>query len=378
MHPLEDQMPFTRLRRNFVAATVAMSAAGAFACSERGEVTAPTDGASLARGGAQGPDLRAALAAKNKYTSQLLAKDGVVGTAVGLGHDGNAVVKVYLTRPGAASVAKSLDGVAVETQVTGEVRAVLPTAKPGGGSGAADPTKRFARPVPIGVSAGNLKDLVYLRTFCTTGTLGARLKGSDNKYYALSNNHVFAVENKAQLGDTIIQPGQADNGCRSTGADQIGTLANYVPLDFSRSRTNVVDAAAAEVSTSTVGNSTPANGYGTPSSSITTAALNMAVQKYGRTTVLTHGSVTGLDATIKVRYDKGNTATFVHQIVITGNNGSAFSDSGDSGSLIVTDNSTVSPVGLLFAGSTSTTIANPIGDVLQQLGQKLGTNLSIQ
>lgn len=371
-------MPFTRLRRNFLAAAVALSAAGAYACSDRSEVTAPNDQPTLARGGAQGPDLRAAMAAKDKYTRQLIAKYGVVGTAVGLGHNGNAVVKVYLTRPGAAAVAKSLDGVAVETEVTGEVRAVLPTAKPGGGSGETDPTKRFTRPVPIGVSAGNLNDLVYLRTFCTTGTLGARLKGANNQYYALSNNHVFAVENKAQLGDPIIQPGQADNGCRSTAADQIGTLANYVPLNFSRTATNTVDAAAAVVTTSTVGNSTPVNGYGTPSSSITTATLNMTVQKYGRTTVLTHGSVTGLDATIKVRYDKGNTATFVHQIVITGNNGSAFSDSGDSGSLIVTDNFTASPVGLLFAGSSSTTIANPIGEVLTQLGQKLGTTLSIQ
>jgi hypothetical protein len=88
--------------------------------------------------------------------------------------------------------------------------------------------------------------------------------------------------------------------------------------------------------------------------------------------------VTGLDASVKIRYGKGNTATFVHQIIITGNNGGAFSDSGDSGSLIVTDNSTHNPVGLLFAGSTSTTIANPIGDVLSQLGQQLGTTLSIQ
>jgi len=231
--------------------------------------------------------------------------------------------------------------------------------------------------VPIGVSSGNLNDLVYLRNFCTTGTLGARLKGANNQYYALSNNHVYAVENKAQLGDPIIQPGMADNGCRSTAADQIGTLANYVPLNFSRTGQNLVDAAAAAVTTGTVGNSTPVNGYGTPSSSVVTATLNLAVQKYGRTTVLTHGSVTGLDATIKVRYDKGNTATFVHQIVITGNNG-AFSDSGDSGSLIVTDNSTANPVGLLFAGSTSTTIANPIGTVLTELGKQLGTALSIQ
>jgi hypothetical protein len=368
-------MPVTRLRVNLLATAIALSAAGIFACSDQRDVTSPTEETALARG-AQGPDLRAALAAKAKYAGQLLAKEGVVGTAVGFGRDGNAVVKVYLTRPAAASVAKSLDGVAVETEVTGEIRAVLPTAM--AGSAATDPTKRFARPVPIGVSTGNLNDLVYLRTFCTSGTLGARLKGSNNKYYALSNNHVYAVENKARLGDPIIQPGQADNGCRSTVADKIGTLANYVPLNFSRQATNTVDAAAAAVTSSTVGNSTPANGYGTPSSTISTATLNLAVQKYGRTTVLTHGKVTGVDATIKVSYGKGNTATFVHQIVITGNNGSAFSGSGDSGSLIVTDNSTAHPVGLLFAGSTSTTIANPIRAVLNQLGQKLGTTLSIQ
>jgi hypothetical protein len=371
-------MPLTRVRRNLLAVAVAVSAAGAFACSERSEVTAPTDEAALARGGAQGPDLRAALAAKDKYTDQLLAKEGVVGTAVGLGRDGNPVVKVYLTRPGAASVAKSFDGVAVETEVTGEVRAILPTKRPGSGSDETDPTKRFTRPVPIGVSAGNLNDLVYLRVFCTTGTLGARLKGANRQYYGLSNNHVFAVENQGQIGDPIVQPGQADNGCRSTTADQIGTLADYVPLDFSRTGTNTVDAAAAAVTTGDVGNSTPVNGYGTPSSTIVTATLDMAVQKYGRTTVLTHGAVTGVDATIKVRYDKGHTAVFLHQIVIGGNAGTSFSGAGDSGSLIVTDNSSANPVGLLFAGSSSTTIANPIGEVLTQLGQKLGTTLSIQ
>lgn len=369
-------MPSTRLRQLMLAATLALAAGASFACSDQSEPTAPSDRAALARGGTQGPDLRAALAAQARYTDQLLAKQGVVGTAVGLGRDGNAVVKVYLARPGVAGIGKSLDGVTVETVVTGEIRAGLPMAKPGSPA-AADPTQRFARPVPIGVSSGNLNDLVYYRTFCTTGTLGARLKGSNNKYYALSNNHVYAVENMAQPNDPIIQPGQADNGCRSTSADQIGTLAGFVTLQFSRRSTNTADAAAALVTTSTVSNTTPSDGYGTPSSTTKTATVNMQVQKYGRTTSLTHGSVTGINGTIKVRYSKGNTATFVSQIVITGDNG-AFSDSGDSGSLIVTDDGSKNPVGLLFAGSSSTTIANPIGAVLSQLGQKLGTTLTIQ
>jgi hypothetical protein len=124
-------MMLCRFRLTLTTAALALGAAGMFACSDRSETTAPTDRPDLARGGAQGPDLRAALAAKARYTDQLLKQEGVVGTPVGLGRDGNAVVKVYLVRPGAASVAKSLDGVPVETQVTGEIRAILPTAKPG-------------------------------------------------------------------------------------------------------------------------------------------------------------------------------------------------------------------------------------------------------
>jgi hypothetical protein len=367
-------MMLGRLRGSLTAVAVAFGAAGVFACSDRSEVTAPTDGPEFAGGGAQGPDLRAALAAKARYTDQLLKQQGVAGTAVGLGRAGNAVVKVYLVRPGAASVAKSLDGVPVETEVTGEFRAILPSAQPGPSEGI-NPKLRFDRPVPIGVSAGNFNDLLYLKAFCTTGTLGARLKGANGNYYGLSNNHVFAVENLAQNGDPIIQPGQADQRCRAPATDQIGTLAGFVPLVFGRG-TNLVDAAAALVTTATVDNQTPSNGYGRPSSRTVEATLNMGVQKYGRTTVLTQGTVTGVDAAVKVLYSRG-LATFLHQVIITGTGGS-FSNSGDSGALIVTDNRRANPVALLFAGSGTRTIGNPINAVLSELGNQLGTTLTLE
>ena len=360
-----------RLRSSLTAVIVALGAAGVFACSDRAEVTSPADGPELARSGAQGPDLRAALAAKDRHSDQLLRQRGVAGTAVGLGRSGNAVVKVFLVRPGAATVAKSLDGVAVETEVTGEFRAILPSAKPG----PANPTERFDRPVPIGVSAGNFRDLEYLHAFCTTGTLGARLKGANGNYYGLSNNHVFAVENLGNPGDEIIQPGQADQRCRATLDDQIGTLAGFIPLSFGKG-INLVDAAAALVTTDDVDNQTPRNGYGTPSSTTLDAALNMAVQKYGRTTVLTKGTVTAIHADIRVQYSRG-IATFRDQVVISGTGGS-FSNSGDSGSLIVTDDRNKNPVALLFAGSTTTTIGSPINAVLTELGSELGTTLTIE
>jgi hypothetical protein len=56
-------------------------------------------------------------------------------------------------------------------------------------------------------------------------------------------------------------------------------------------------------------------------------------------------------------------ARFVNQIYVA----STFIRSGDSGSLMVTETSE-NPVGLCFAGGSSSAFANPIGPVLQQLG----------
>src|SRR5439155_1207661 len=85
-------------------------------------------------------------------------------------------------------------------------------------------------------------------------------------------------------------------------------------------------------------------------------------------------SVSGLNATISVDYDnecKGSTAftkTFTGQIVIA-NPGSKFLNMVDSGSLRVEDVVTnPHAVGLLFAGSSTDAIANPIGQVLAFLG----------
>ena len=63
-----------------------------------------------------------------------------------------------------------------------------------------------------------------------------------------------------------------------------------------------------------------------------------------------------------------NTAKFVKQFQI---NSTTFSAGGDSGSLIVTKPATgkkPNPVGLLFAGSSNSTIGNPINSVLSALG----------
>jgi hypothetical protein len=293
---------------------------------------------------------------------------GVVGTAVG--HDqGNApVVMVLLEKAGVAGIPGKLDGVPVRPVVTGKIYA-LPKPdrpdKPGrppkpdpDPEPPVDPTARFGRPVPIGVSTGH-PDI-------TAGTIGCRVTDGTN-VYALSNNHVYANENLASIGDNVLQPGTYDDGVDPD--DAIGTLDAFVPIAFDGSA-NLVDAAIALSSVADLDNATPSDGYGTAKSTTAAAYINQKVKKYGRTTGQTKGQVVGINAIVNVGYSTG-VALFVDQIVISPG---GFSAGGDSGSLIVCDGigrnkkDDRKPVGLLFAGSSLYTIANPIDAVLDAFG----------
>lgn len=209
------------------------------------------------------------------------------------------------------------------------------------------------RPAPIGVSTGH--------PAITAGTLGCRVKDSSGRVYALSNAHVYANENRALIGDNVLQPGSYDGG--QNPRDAIGTLAAFQQITFSRFARNTIDAAIALCPLENLGNGTPPDGYGIPRATTILAAVGLAVKKYGRTTKLTAGQVYAINATVNVTYDSG-VARFVNQIVITPG---TFSAGGDSGSLVVTEDGN-HPVGLLFAGSSSYTIANPIDPVLSRFG----------
>jgi PKD repeat protein len=279
------------------------------------------------------------LEVQQRHTDQMMAVQGVVGTAVGLDED-NPALLVLLEHEGVTGIPAQVDGVKVKKLVTGRIYAL------------ADKT-RYDRPVPIGVSTGNAGE-------CSAGTIACRVTDGSN-VYALSNNHVYALENDAASGSNVVQPGLYDTRCILNSNNAIGTLYDFKPIDFSGD--NTIDAAIALTTTDQVGTATPPDGYGTPRSTPVAAAFQMSVQKRGRTTGLTTGTITGLDATVDVSYGSG-VARFVGQIVISGRR---FSAAGDSGSLIVTqaDNS---PVGLLFAGNSTVTIANPIAEVLDYFG----------
>lgn len=273
-----------------------------------------------------------------------------------------------------ALIPKTVDHVPTDVIETGPIRA-FPAR-----------TDRW-RPAPGGVSIGH-KDI-------TAGTLGCLVK-KDNQIYILSNNHVLANSNIASIGDPILQPGPYDGGTRPD--DHIADLSEYVPIIFteseppgdygmarliaavwngmakglgSRSRLrakalqadeNLVDSAIAR----------PVNDddvnpeileIGTVQG-LSQGELGMAVQKSGRTTGLTTGVILQVDVTVDVQYDGGKIARFTDQLLA-----GAMSQGGDSGSAVLTEDKKL--VGLLFAGSDTTTIINRIENVFSALALSL-------
>jgi hypothetical protein len=209
----------------------------------------------------------------------------------------------------------------------------------------------LARPVECGVSVGHIK--------VTAGTLGCLVKksGEDNgERFILSNNHVLANSNQAAIGEDILEPGKLDQGTLP-----IAKLIDFEPIVLN-AQANFIDAAIAKV----------INNADVKSSILTigdvqhppmSAVMYQSVRKHGRTTGHTLGIIMDLAADIKVRFGQ-ELANFEDQLVIQGL-GNFFSQSGDSGSLIV-DAITSRPVALLFAGGGNQTFACPIERVLSR------------
>jgi hypothetical protein len=241
-------------------------------------------------------------------------------------------------------VPEAVDGIPTDVVETGELRR--------------QPFKGRYRPAPGGVSVGHFK--------ITAGTLGC-LVTKGRALYILSNNHVLADSNKGKIGDPILQPGPIDGG--KVPADVIAKLSQFVPIKFGGAP-NQVDCAIAQTSPTLV---TPLDRcYGKIGLPPVACRLNLLVKKCGRTTQFTRGRITDCNATVRVSYGTSGTAVFQQQIIVVSLTAVPFSQGGDSGSLIVTDTGN-RPVGLLFAGSATHTIANPIAAVLGALGVTIVT-----
>ena len=312
---------------------------------------------------------------KRKHEARLMIMKNVVAIGVGYKTTDNvqtdepavivSVVKKLplIQLPETSRVPKALGGIQTDVVETGRIYALQ------------DPTQKM-RPARPGVSIGHYQ--------ITAGTLGCLVQ-RDGQVYILSNNHVLANSNAGQVGDAILQPGPYDGG---TSADQIATLEQFVPVGFGVSLlgclslssllrlfglssdpkinepgNNTVDCAIAKPLSPDLVDPDILN-IGVPTG-VGTATLGTQVQKSGRTTGLTTDQITQIDVTVSVLYGS-QIAVFKNQLMA-----GAMSQGGDSGSAVLDMEKRV--VGLLFAGSDSTTIMNPIQFVLDALQVQLVT-----
>lgn len=231
-------------------------------------------------------------------------------------------------------------------------------------------TDRY-RPIPPGVSIGNAEITAGTSSFLVKAQ-GSQNYGSTHKgeivsgkvesgmIYSLSNAHVYCSNPAKDISAQrrkIVQPGKIDDVNWENNI--VGELCKMVLIQ--PEKPNWVDCALCK----------PDNEkdfipqileIGIPKG-VKEPEMDIRVVKSGRSTELTSGIITDINASVRVNYGQFS-ATFKEQILL-----SRMSAGGDSGSAIVSEDGYA--IGLLFAGSESITVANPIGNVLNALGVEL-------
>jgi hypothetical protein len=319
--------------------------------------------------------LRAVMAVQDRHTRNLMQVADVVAVGTGLDENGSPAIHVYTeSKLAPGRLPSRVEGVRVIEFVSGKIVAMK------GGSSAH--RVKQTPPISLGCSGGPTQDLA--NGYCCGGTLGA-LVAKGGSQYILSNSHVFAGDvvnggngRTSQVGDDVTQPGLIDINC-SAGNGQVVADVSTLSSTYPPNGSSNVDCSIAQVRSGMVRTDGTILGIGTISSSTVGASVGQAVKKAGRTTGLTRSTVSTVNVTVSVGYStecagSSYTKQYTGQIFIS-NNGSKFLNSGDSGSLMVEDvTSNARAVGLLFAGSSTIAVANPIGQVLSHLGATMVGN----
>jgi len=209
----------------------------------------------------------------------------------------------------ATSIPATVGGVETDVVATGEI--------------VASQFRDLHRPAPGGVSIGNCLENA-------AGTLGCWVD-SEKALCILSNNHVMARSNAGAKGEPISQPGRLDHGVCPDNV--IAELLRFIEIDFAGG-INQVDAAIASATDLEFADGRILRGkqkYEGLASPEVAAGLGMKVQKSGRTTGWTHGSVDAVAVTVNVRYPGDRIGRFENQFRVSAAEGN-FSEPGDSGS----------------------------------------------
>ncbi|MCC5929666.1 MAG: hypothetical protein JJU28_10505 [Cyclobacteriaceae bacterium] len=332
----------------------------------------------------------------NENRMALLSLPNVVATGIGY-KISEGITTEELSIICSVEVKKPKNRLRDEDLVPSRIQGIPTDVVPTGAISAFQNPRQRLRPAPGGSSLGHFA--------ITAGTLGCLVR-RNNQIYILSNNHVIANSNDASVGDAILQPGPADGG--RSPADRIASLEDFIPVIFEGSNPgdpgdpgdpNPPGCAVSNLIASILNSAASLSGSGVRLKpfriqnfenkvdcaiakpindadvlpeilqigniqGLAEGTLGMAIKKSGRTTGFTTGIIQQIDVSVRVNFGANRIALFTDQLLAGG-----MSQGGDSGSVVLNDNNQM--VGLLFAGSTNTTICNRIQNVFDSLNLEL-------
>jgi len=249
-----------------------------------------------------------------RHKNELTARPYVTGVGV-TRYEGEYAILCLLSRPLKRNefLPNYISGVRVISRIVGEVQPLQ------------DHTAKY-RPVIGGISCSG-------RDLGGSGTLGCILYVDEKPHFG-TNRHVISAYNEKAKGVPLTQPGELDGG--TYPADAVGTctwFSRIVP-----GTPNLIDFALVKPTVEFEDKILEVDGVEVFPAE---AEIDSVVQKSGRSTGLTEGKVTALDATCKIA---GTDYTFEDLILVEGTDIVA---PGDSGSAVISDGKLL---GFLFAG----------------------------
>jgi hypothetical protein len=287
--------------------------------------------------------------------------------------------------PNSVPTLSQSDGSVVNDMVTVTATSVASPSAAGNSIVYVKPLNQNALTAPISMgSSGSSVGATCLsggQGFCFGGTLGSLITRGGTQFI-MSNNHVLGLSDGATAGQAITQPGEIETNCETAGTITVANFTSFVPLQ--PQPTTAVDVAIAQVISGEVDTTGKVLEFGAVSGGIPqpgevvsgsgmAATVGEALAKSGRTTGLTCASVEAISLAVEVSYSKGCSTTtsfnvhYVNQIALgSQSNGDNFIAEGDSGSLAV-DEATATPVALMFAGDSDSSVGNPVSAVLTAL-----------
>lgn len=293
------------------------------------------------------------ISTKRAAEERLLAIPGV--HAVGVGHKttggrdtGELCIAVFVVEkkplaeiPDAERIPPEVDGVPVDVVETPQATRHADTSK--------------YRPVKGGCQIEIASGLSLI-----DGTLGCLVKITDSgKTALLTNEHV--VETLGPNG-IVTQPSATCNCCDCCPAAIANLTKKVLSSDLDGATCTLQSSIKWDASIIDIGGV-----QGTA-----TVALQQAVRKRGRTTLLTNGTVGFLDLS-GTRTDGWK---YTGQIGINPSGSNPFSSPGDSGSVVV--DASVNVVGLLWGGNDDNMgFASPIANAVAQLGIQILTSTAV-